>query len=133
MNKYPPKELKRLYAARWGIETSFRDLKYTVGMLNFHSKKVMCIHQEIYAHLIIYNFSEMITSHVAISKRKRLYTYKANFSVAVHVCRLFFYEKATSPGLEAIISKESDSHQTGQTLYTETVRKGFCGFLYRVA
>ena len=53
VNKYPPKELKRLYALRWGIETSFRDLKYTVGMLNFHSKKVMCIHQEIYAHLII--------------------------------------------------------------------------------
>ena len=64
VNKYPPKELKRLYALRWGIETSFRDLKYTVGMLNFHSKKVMCIHQEIYAHLIMYNFSEMITSHI---------------------------------------------------------------------
>lgn len=73
VNKYPPKELKRLYALRWGIETSFRDLKYTVGMLNFHSKKVMCIHQEIYAHLIIYNFSEMITSHVAINKKKIIY------------------------------------------------------------
>ena len=72
VNKYPPKELKRLYALRRGIETSFRDLKYTVGMLNFHSKKVMCIHQEIYAHLIIYNFSEMITSHVAISKKKNI-------------------------------------------------------------
>ena len=41
VNKYPPKELKRLYALRWGIETSFRDLKYTVGMLNFHSKTVI--------------------------------------------------------------------------------------------
>ena len=50
---YPPEELKKLYALRWGIETSFRDLKYTVGMLNFHSKKVACIHQEIYAHLIM--------------------------------------------------------------------------------
>ncbi|MFR6462400.1 MAG: IS4 family transposase [Anaerostipes hadrus] len=116
VNKYPPKELKRLYALRWGIETSFRDLKYTVGMLNFHSKKVMCIHQEIYAHLIMYNFSEMITSHVAISKKKRLYTYNANFSVAVHVCRLFFYEKATSPGLEAIISKNLIPHQTRQNI-----------------
>ena len=27
MNKYPPKELKRLYEQRWGIETSFRALK----------------------------------------------------------------------------------------------------------
>ena len=64
VNKYPPKELKRLYALRWGTETSFRDLKYTVGMLNFHSKKVMCIHQEIYAHLIIYaDYSFMKKRH----------------------------------------------------------------------
>ena len=57
---YPPEKLRELYASRWGIETSFRDLKYTVGMLDFHFKKVMCIHQEIYAHLIMYNFAEMI-------------------------------------------------------------------------
>lgn len=67
--KYKMDELKELYALRWGIETSFRDLKYTLGMLNFHSKKVMCIQQEIYAHLIMYNFAEMITSHVVISKK----------------------------------------------------------------
>ena len=36
---YPPQKLKELYAGRWGIETSFRDLKYTLGMLHFHSKK----------------------------------------------------------------------------------------------
>ena len=69
--EYPAKTIKDLYARRWGIETSFRDLKYTVGMLNFHSKKVMCIKQEIYAHLIMYNFAEMITSHVVIEKKTK--------------------------------------------------------------
>ena len=88
--EYSPERLKVLYESRWGIETSFRDLKYTIGMLNFHSKKVMCVQQEIYAHLIMYNFAEMITSHVVIDKKQRKYTYKANFSVAAHVCRLFF-------------------------------------------
>lgn len=130
---YPPTELKRLYAARWGIETSFRDLKYTVGMLNFHSKKVMCIHQEIYAHLIMYNFAEMITSHVVIDKKPRKHTYKANFTVAVHMCRLFFWNKASSPNLETIISRNliplrPDRHRTRNL----TV-KVFRGFLYRVA
>lgn len=84
--KYPPKKLKELYAVRWGIKTSFRELKYTIGLLDFHSKKLMCIHQEIYAHLIMYNFAEMITSHVVIEKKQRKYTYKANFSVAAHMC-----------------------------------------------
>ena len=97
--EYSPERLKVLYESRWGIETSFRDLKYTIGMLNFHSKKVMCVQQEIYAHLIMYNFAEMITSHVVIDKKQRKYTYKANFSVAAHVCRLFFLEKTTSPNL----------------------------------
>lgn len=63
-------------------------------MLDFHSKKVMCIHQEIYAHLIMYNFAEMITSHVVIEKKQRKYIFKANFSIAVHMCRLFYQEKA---------------------------------------
>lgn len=102
---YPPQKLKELYARRWGIETSFRDLKYTLGMLHFHSKKVMCIQQEIYAHLNMYNFSEMITSHVIIKQKQRKHTYKANFSVAVHMCRLFYHRKITSPVLEAIISR----------------------------
>ena len=38
-NDYPPSEIKKLYTARWGIESSFRALKYTLGMVNFHSKK----------------------------------------------------------------------------------------------
>lgn len=36
---FPPEELKKLYNVRWGIETSFRELKYTVGLLHFHAKK----------------------------------------------------------------------------------------------
>lgn len=30
-------DLKMLYSMRWGIETSFRDLKYTVGLRYFHA------------------------------------------------------------------------------------------------
>lgn len=33
------KKLKDLYASRWGIETRFRDLKYSVGLTHFHAKK----------------------------------------------------------------------------------------------
>lgn len=36
---FPPVELKRLYNLRWGIESSFRALKYTVALLFFHTKK----------------------------------------------------------------------------------------------
>ena len=36
---FPPEALKLLYARRWGIETSFRQLKYTLGLVHFHAKK----------------------------------------------------------------------------------------------
>lgn len=131
--KYDPDELKKLYAARWGIETSFRDLKYTIGMLNFHSKKVMCVEQEIYAHMIMYNFAEMITSHVVIEKKQRKYTYKANFSVAVHMCRLFYHGKVTSPNLETIIAKNLIPIRPDRHRERKITAKNFHGFLYRVA
>ena len=131
--KYPPAELKKLYASRWGIETSFRDLKYTIGLLNFHAKKVMCILQEIYAHMIMYNFAEMITSHVVIEKKQRKHTYKANFSVAVHICRLFYRGKTTSPNLEAIIAKNLIPIRPDRHRERNVKNKSFQGFLYRIA
>lgn len=132
-DRYSPDELKKLYASRWGIETSFRDLKYTIGLLNFHTKKVMCILQEIYAHMIMYNFAEMITSHVAIEKKQRKYTYKANFSVATHICRLFYRGKITPPDLEAIIARNLIPIRPDRHQERNVKAKIFQGFLYRVA
>lgn len=53
---FPIQEIKHLYAMRWGIETSFRELKYSVTLLHLHSKKVDFIYQEVFAKLIMYNF-----------------------------------------------------------------------------
>ena len=53
---YSVQELKNLYASRWGIETSFRDLKYSVGLVNFHAKKKEGILQEIFARFTNFNF-----------------------------------------------------------------------------
>ena len=130
---YPLEKIKELYASRWGIETSFRALKYTVGMLNFHAKKVMLIQQEIYARMIMYNFAQMITSHVVIEKKQRKYTYKANFSVAVHMCRLFYKGKATPTDLEAIIVKNLIPIRPDRHRQRKLKVKGFRGFLYRVS
>lgn len=49
---------------RWGIETSFRELKYAIGLTGFHARKPDFIKQEIYARLLLYNYCELITTHV---------------------------------------------------------------------
>ena len=130
---FPPDELKRLYGMRWGIETSFRELKYTVGLLHFHAKKVENITQEIFARLIMYNFSELITSHVVIQKPNRKHPYKANFSVAVQVCRQFLLGNISPPDVEATISKNVSVTRTGRSNPRNMVVKHAISFLYRVS
>lgn len=132
-DEYPSYKLKDLYASRWGIETSFRDLKYTVGMLNFHTKKTACIKQEIYSHLIMYNFAQTVTLQVSIHKKQRKYTYKANFSIAVHMCRLYFHGKTTLSVLETIIAKNLIPIRPNRHRERNIKAKDFHGFLYRVA
>ena len=133
VDKYPPEDLKKLYASRWGIETSFRDLKYTVGLLKYHSKKTACIRQEIFARLTLYNFVEVITSHVAISKKQRKYTYKCNFSVATHVCRLFLRGLTSPPYVESAIAKSlipiRPNRKRNRFVLGEVLQR----FFYRVA
>ncbi len=37
-DEFPLEQIKHIYHLRWGQETSFRDLKHTIGTANFHSK-----------------------------------------------------------------------------------------------
>lgn len=78
-----------LYYTRWAIEGSFRKLKYTIGLSNFHAYKPEYIKQEIWAKLIAYNITEILINHTIIMKRETKYEYKVNFSVAAHISKVF--------------------------------------------
>jgi len=130
---FPPKELKKLYNMRWGIETSFRELKYTVGLLHFHAKKVEYIYQEVFARLIMYNFTELVTSPVIIQKADCKYAYKANFSVAVHVCRQFLLGNVSPPDVEALILRHVSPIRPGRNRPRKMTVKHAVSFIYRVA
>ena len=132
-DKYPSEELKKLYASRWGIETSFRDLKYTIGLLKYHSKKTACIRQEIYARLTLYNFVEVITSYVAISHKQRKYKYKCNFSAATHVCRLFLRGLTSPPYVESSIARNLVPIRPNRERGRFRTESALQRFFYRVA
>ena len=125
-------ELKKLYAMRWGIETSFRDLKYTIGLSYPHSKKTEYILQEVFAKLTMYNFAELITSHVVVKQKNRKYPYRINFAAAVHICRNFFLKNISPPVIEALLLqhllpiRSGLSHPRGKRTYSAA------SFLYRI-
>ena len=95
--RFPLAALKQLYTRRWGIETSFRKLKYTVGLLHFHGKKTDFVMQELYARLTMYNYAEAIVSAEAREKQSKQHAYQINFTTAFHICKAFLRD-AISPG-----------------------------------
>jgi len=133
--KFSPMKIKELYHLRWGIETSFRELKYAIGLISFHSKKVEHITQEIFARLVMYNFCELITMHVVIQQKGTKHSYQVNFTRAIQVCRYYFkYQSDISPpDVEALIRKNILPIRDGRKDPRKVKAKAVVSFLYRVA
>jgi len=128
-------DIRELYHMRWGIETSFRDLKYKLGVTYLHSKKVEYIIQEVHARMVMYNFSSIITSNVEIEQKARKYAYQINFSKAINICIGFFKSKnnAQPPDVEAQIQKYILPIRPGRSSPRKLCKKSFISFNYRLA
>ena len=129
-------DIKELYRMRWGIETSFRELKYSIGLINFHSKKQDSIRQEVWARLILHNFCEAIITNMLIKQnnRKRRHLYQLNFTRAIHICRYFLaIRKGAPPDVESLISRELLPVRPGRSDPRKVKPQAAVSFLYRVA
>lgn len=107
VEEFPSEEIKKLYNLRWNIETSFRELKHTIGATNFHSKKREYIEMEVWARLILYNFCSIITKHVVITQKNRKHLYQVNYTVAYNACHYFLrlHNGETPPNIESLIEQ----------------------------
>ena len=75
-DRFPPPLLRELYHKRWGIETSFRDLKYTLALTHFHAKKRSFIKQEIFSRMTLYNFASLLRLHAIFTQSEGKYLYR---------------------------------------------------------
>lgn len=95
--RFPTSALKQLYAMRWGIETSFRGLKYAVGLIHLHAKKPELVLQEIFASFLVYNFTAAAAWSVDTAQGASRYKRHVNFSDAVFACCAFLRRSAADP------------------------------------
>ena len=93
-------DLKKLYGLRWGIETSFRYLKYNIALNFFHCIRREFIVQEIYARVILYNLSILLVHSVTAPKKDCKYQYKISVSDAIVTCREFLIKKITNAEIQ---------------------------------
>ncbi len=134
--EFPLPRMKKLYHLRWGIESSFRKLKYDLGCIKFHSKQDNFIEMEIYAHMIMFNTVNQINAQAYVPQRHCKYTYIINFKMSCRIIHKQYNYSSTDTTFLKILRRISR--------YTVPVRPGrkdkryikvkapVC-FLYRVA
>lgn len=89
--QFPFEEIKKLYKMRWGVETSFRDLKSQMGLNQLSCKRKDFVEQEVFAKLTMYNFSKRIINEVEEQQgKKKKVIYRTNFRMGFLICRDYF-------------------------------------------
>ena len=128
-------DIRELYHLRWGVETAFRDWKYTLGLVNLHGKSDAFAEQEIYASLTAFNFASRVCLEVVIRQPKNgVYAYKVNFKMAVMLCKEFLRTpNADSEKLLEEIARHTVPIRPDRQDERNLKVKGFAGFVYRVA
>ena len=134
-NEFSTEDLKKIYHLRWGIETSFRELKYAIGLTNFHARKVDYIKQEVFARLLLYNYCELITTHVIQQMKNKDKTKQVNFTIAIYICREFLRNKRnlSPPDVIKLIEKHVLPIRPGRKDPRKVNPQASVSFLYRVA
>lgn len=113
-------DIKKLYNYRWKIELSFRFLKYAIGLNAFHSKKRNLLKQEIYARVLFFNMTSLLTGNKNIedyvdmrnkeksdkpSRYDKSYDYKPDIATAITNIRLWLRGIINSKTLSCRIKK----------------------------
>ncbi len=130
---FPPALIKGLYAMRWGVETSFRHLKYAIGLLYFHTKKAEHIPHEVFARLILYNLAELIASRLILNKRKRKFKYKINFATLVMILRKFLCGDISPPDVETLALKNIVPVRPDRERTRKKQEVSYKSFTYRIS
>lgn len=89
--EFPLHKMKTLYHKRWDIETSFRELKYALGGVQFHSRKDDFVLMELYAHLIMFNVVSRNIMCVSVQQQNNnKHIYAISFKEACTITRKYY-------------------------------------------
>lgn len=95
--EFPIKRMKEMYHMRWDIETSFRELKYALGAVNFHSRKPEFIQMDLYSHFIMFNAVSRYINILNVPQTNHKHAYAIDFKMACKVVRRYYRPFCDSP------------------------------------
>lgn len=134
--EFPISRMKEMYHMRWDIETSFRELKYALGAIQFHSRKDDFVEMELYAHLTMFNVvSRNINQATIPQPSTKKYKYVVSFKDAVTIVRKYFKLFNTDPPEKIYVELLSYTRPVipGRSDKRNVKPKSAVWFVYRVA
>ena len=89
--KLSSEDISKIYQLRWGIETSYHELKESMQVTNISSSKDTIIKQEIYSQMTMYNIVRSIANdlNTQINQEGFKHPMKVNFNMAVGFTKRF--------------------------------------------
>lgn len=128
--KFPMNKIKEIYHLRWSIETSFRDLKYTIDLRHFKAKKAEYIHQEILARIVLFNACSIAVSKIQIMKVNSKSSYQLNFAVSHDLCKLYFKARVdiTPQVIEEWLLRTAVPIKPGRSFPRKIGSQHYCGY-----
>ena len=134
--EFPVEKMMEMYHIRWDIETSFRELKYALGAVQFHSKKDDFIRMELFAHFTMFNAVSRNIACVKVPQQKEnKHSYVVDFKMAVKVTRKYFriYHDEPPDRIYAEILSYTVPIREGRQDKRNIKPKTAIWFVYRVA
>ena len=127
--------MKEMYHRRWDIETSFRELKYALGGINFHSKKDDFIKMELFAHFIMFNAVSRSIACVSVPQTNHKYPYVIDFKMACLIVRKYYRLHNEKPPDEMFVEMLAYTVpvRAGRSDKRNLKPKSAVWFVYRVA
>lgn len=126
-------EIKHLYHLRWGIETSFRDLKLNLGIEQLHTKDEELVLQEIAARLTLFNYcTRIILNSTKETIQGRKWLYQPAMSDCIFLCREWLFDNEPPPD-EEMFSRFKEPIRPGRRDPRNIKLKTFPYFTYRTA
>ena len=128
-------DLAVLYFRRWGVETSYRNIKYYMNTCFFHSVDPEYARQELHAKMTMYNFSSFLIRHVEVPgpRRKlvRKYEYAIKISRGTALCAQFFKHQIDADVLAASIIQRLQPIRPGRIFPRNVKPQSAKSSLYR--
>lgn len=79
--EFSKEDLKKLYNLRWNLEINNKEAKYSINLVDLHSRKQNYIRQEIYARYLLLNFTNAVTFGASFMLRRIDYSDRTNSSI----------------------------------------------------